>query len=157
MAWQCFSPETMTDRDGMSATSAEVAKRLLAHEGVPGGAVDMETSAAALKRVCARVSTNLRDTMGDDGTSALLARALARTEALHPALQSIRHLNGRGVTLDGVDASIKTHGVVAVTAAIEALLTALMDILAKLIGEDMATRVIDTQHRPSRTGGGAAS
>ena len=37
----------------------------------------------------------------------------------------------------------RAHGVTAVTAAIEALLAALLDILGRLIGGDMATRLID--------------
>src|SRR6185503_4789994 len=93
----------MKKDDAPPPTSAEIAKRLLAREGVPGGTVDNKTTAAALQRVCIRVTGNLRETMGDDGTTALLVRALARTESHHPVLSSIRHLNGRGLSLERVD------------------------------------------------------
>jgi hypothetical protein len=110
---------------------------------------------AALQRTCLRVSENLRDSMGEDGCNALLARALARTEADHPALKNIRRINEGSIHLDGVVTSVEVHGVAAVTAAIEALLAALVEILGRLIGEDMVIRLIDPDATWSRTGGGA--
>jgi len=94
----------------------------------------------------------LRDSMGDDGSSALLARALARTEADHPALTNLRRRNEANIHPDGVVASVEAHGIAAVTAAIEALLAALVEILSRLIGEDMAIRLIDQDAPPSRAG-----
>ena len=99
--------------------------------------------AAALQRTCVRVSANLRDSVGDDGRDALLGRAFARTESDHPALKDIRKLNHGAVQLDNVVASVEAHGVAPVTAAVEALLAALVDILGRLIGEDMAMRLLD--------------
>jgi uncharacterized iron-regulated protein len=112
---------------------------------------------AALQRSCLRVSESLRDSMGEDGRNALLVRALARTEADHPALKNVVRINEGSIHLDGVVASVEAHGVAAVTAAIEALLAALTDLLARLIGEDMAVRLIDPDAPPSRKGDGAQS
>ena len=93
--------------------------------------------------------------MGVDGSTALLARALARTEVDHPVLKTVTHLNGNGISLDGVSASIDAHGVAAVTAGVEALLAALVDVLSRLIGEDMTARLLELDAPParSRTGG----
>ena len=99
--------------------------------------------AAALQRAVVRVSANLRDSVGDDGRDALLGRAFARTEPDYPALKDIRRLSNGAIHLDGVIASADAHGVAAVTVAIEALLAALVDVLARLIGEDMAMRLLD--------------
>lgn len=110
---------------------------------------------AALQRTYVRVSEALRDSIGEDGCNALLARALARTEADHPALKNIRRPNEGGIHLDGVVASVEAHGVAEVSAAIEALLAALADVLVRLIGEDMVIRLIDPDAPRSRTGGGA--
>jgi hypothetical protein len=93
--------------------------------------------------------------MGEDGHNALLARALARTEGQHPALKDIRRLNDGTVHLEGVAASVELHGVPQVTAAVEALLAVLLDVLGRLIGEDMAIRIIDHDAPQSRKGGGA--
>ena len=137
---------------GYPPAAQELARRLLARE--TSGAGEPAMVAAALQRACLRVSENLRDSVGDDGRNALLARALARTESGHPALKDIRQLNNGVVHLDGIVASVEAHGVVQVTAAIEALLAALVDVLGRLIGEDMAMRLLDHDlPGPSADGG----
>lgn len=87
--------------------------------------------------------------MGVDGCNALLVRALARMEADHPAVKKVCRINGDNIQLDGVAASIEAYGVAAVTAAVEALVATLLDALGRLIGEDMAIRIIDPGHDPS--------
>ena len=135
-----------------SPTSRDLARRLLAREAPPADNPAM--AAAALQRACARVSANLRESVGDDGRDALLARALARTESDHPALKDVRGVDHGAVHLNNVVASVEAHGVAAVTLAIEALLAALLDVLGRLIGEDMAMRLLDLDlPGPSRDGG----
>lgn len=133
-----------------SPTSLEIARSLLAREAAQGKEAEPESVGAALQRTCSRVSENLRDAMGEDGCNALLVRALARTEANHPALKDVCRLNDGSVHLTGVVASVEAHGVEAVTAAIEALLAAVVDILGRLIGEDMAIRLLDHDAPRSR-------
>ena len=118
------------------------ARRLLVRDGYPA---DSEQRAVidALQGTCARVCSNLRDTMGDDGCTALLARALARTEGGHPSLGSIRRISRGKIAIDNVAGGVESHGVAPVTAGVEALLAALIEILGKLIGEDMAIRVME--------------
>lgn len=72
----------------------------------------------------------------------MFERALARTEDRHPALGSICRIDARGIYLDGVSATVVTHGLAAVNDAIEAFLAALLEILGRLIGEDMALRLL---------------
>ena len=137
-----------------SPTALEIARRLLTREAEPGSEREPAKAAAALQQTCLRVTENLRDSMGEDGTNALLARALARTEADHPALASLRRPERGGIYLDGVVASVEAHGIAAVTAAVVALLAALVDLLGRLIGDDMAIRLIDhDEPRPRRRGG----
>jgi len=124
---------------------------LLGREGIPGDG-EQRGVGDALQRMCARMCCNLRDTMGDDGCTALLARALARTEAAHPALMSIRRISRGTISLDRVVDGVEAHGVAAVTAGIEALLIALIEILGRLIGEDMAIRILELgEPRPARS------
>jgi hypothetical protein len=133
----------------------EIARRLLAREAAPGKERSPQTEGAALQRTLSRVFESLRDSMGVDGCNALLVRALARTEADNPALKNLTRMNENSIHLDGVVASVEAHGVAAVTEAIEALLAALIDALGRLIGEDMAIRLIDHDAPRSRKGGGA--
>ena len=124
-------------------------RRLLAREGDHDGPKARE----ALRRVCMAVTDSLRESLGQDGCDALIARALARTQGEHPVLKEVPRSKGAGVGLDEVVASDAVH-TPAVAAALEALLTAVLDILARLIGEDMATRIIDPDalQNPDREG-----
>jgi hypothetical protein len=156
MAWESLvQVQQMSSDASGSAISLQIARRLLASEATPGSGRKPTIDAATLQRAVQRVSENLRDVMGEDGSSALLARALSQTERAHPALQSIRRLNGGSIHLDGVIAGVEAHDVAELTAAVEALLAALIDILGRLIGEDMAIRLIDSDPVPSRRRAGA--
>lgn len=145
----------MNPGSSRSAKSLQIARRLIAREAA-GNETEPERLAAALQKTCSRVSDNLRDAMGDGGLIALLGRALARVHADHPALKEILRLNEGGIALDSVAASVDAHGVVAGTAAIEALLAALFETLARLIGEDMAERLMDHDPPGSAFGGAHA-
>ena len=112
---------------------------------------------AALFRAYAGTCDNVRATMGDDGCDALFSRAYARENAAHPALKHLRVGKSYDTSLENVHAGIATHGVVAATAAVEALIATLIDILARLIGEDMAIRIIDHDAGPPPGSGGATS
>ena len=138
-----------------SPNSLQIARRLLAQDAASGKERDPTKVGAALQQTCARVFESLRDAMGEAGGNALLARALTRTEAQHPALKSIRRLNEGRIHLDGVAVGVEAHGVTAVTSAIEALLAALIEILGRLIGDEMAIRLIDQDALRPPTGGGA--
>lgn len=109
---------------------------------------------AALQLTCSRVCDNLRELMGVDGCSALLDRAIARTEDRHPVWREIRRRDRDGVHLDGIATSVDLHGIAAVSAAVSALLAALFDVLARLIGEDLALRLMELEAPPTDTGGG---
>jgi hypothetical protein len=109
----------------------------------------------ALQQSWRRVSDALRDSMGDKGRNALIARALVRVASDQPALKDIRRLDDGGIHLDDMFERVDAHGVAAVCAATEALLAAVVDILIPLIGEDMVIRLIDPEAQRSQTSGGA--
>lgn len=132
----------MSGGPSRSPDSVQIARRLLPPEAA-AKVRDPAAAGATLQKALARVTQSLGDAMGEDGCNALLARALARNEAAHPALRQIRRLSASAIHLDGVAASVEAHGVAPVTAAIEALLTSLIDILGRLIGEEMAIRLLD--------------
>jgi hypothetical protein len=132
----------------------QTARRLLAREVDPGTRGHPEIVGAALHQTCARVSEALSDSMGEEGRNALLARAFARAEAAHPTLREIRPLNGSGIPLEVVVSSVKTRGATEVISAVEALLAALVEVLGRVVGDDMAVRLID-RDGPSRANGGA--
>jgi hypothetical protein len=132
--------------------SHELARRLLEREAAWSNDVQPKLAAAAVQRACTRVVEALCDSMGNDGCDALLARALFRTEAKHPALKDLRRISNGKIHLDGVAASVEAHGEAKVTAAVEALLGAVIDVLGRLIGEDMAIRIIDPDNSQNARG-----
>jgi hypothetical protein len=136
-----------------ASVSRQFARRLLARDAVEVRDGEPEQVAAALRRTGLRVSANLRDALGEAGSSALLARALARAEADYPALHGMSRQNQGEINLDTVVTVIERHGVAAATAVFESLLAALIDILSRLVGEEMAMQLMDHDASGSHRGG----
>ena len=137
----------------LSTSSARVVThRLMAREAGDGGTVsDPAPNVDALQRSCARMSANLRRSLGNDGHDALLARAVRRIELEHPVLAQLRPA-GVDVSLDSLSASIARHGAPVVASAIEHLIASVVEILSNLIGADMALTLLEYDGpRPSIT------
>ena len=131
-----------------SSTPREIARELVAQE--IAGADEPAAVGAALQRVCTRVADNLRRAVGDDGYNALMARALMRTQADHPVLLDIRRVGKSDIYLDGVVQSVNTRGAAPVRAAIEAIIAAIADVLAGLIGADMVLNLLTDRRSQDR-------
>jgi hypothetical protein len=123
-----------------SPAAREMARQLLEHE--TAGATEGGRLGAAMQRAWTRVAEILRRSVGEDGYSALLARALARAESQQPVLKDLRRPDALGIHLD-VAAAIEDHGAARVGEAVESLLAALVDILSDLIGADMVRNLLD--------------
>jgi hypothetical protein len=102
---------------------------------------------AAMQRACTGVSDRLRHSIGEDGYAALLARALARTEAQRPVLKNIRRDGPAGIHLDVITA-VDDYGATVVRAGLESLLATLFEILGELIGMDMVRSLLDHDDSP---------
>ena len=128
-----------------SPAAREMARQLLQRE--MASATDVTGPGAVMQRACTRVAENLRLSLGEDGHSALLARALARTESDHPVLVDIRRADPAGIHLDVVG-GVEGHGAAVGGAALESLLAALVDILSELIGADMVRSLLNHDDLP---------
>jgi hypothetical protein len=130
--------------------ATQTARRLIAREREHGSTDDSDHGSGdgALYGATQRAILNLREAMGDDGCDALLARAVANTRSRHPLVTEL----GDGATLipsrGRLTAAIATHGEAVVEAAVEALLAFVIDIVARLIGEDMTIGIIDRDPPP---------
>ncbi len=127
-----------------------LARELLGRGPAENG--DVPKTGADMQRAFARVSDNLRRSLGEDGYHALLGRAIARTQSNEPVWTATRDA-GLGIDLDVV-AAVERHGAIAVGAALESLVAGLFDILSDLIGAEMARNLLDhaDPHR-ARAGG----
>lgn len=132
-------------------SSREVARQMLEREA-DDAADSANGDGAAMQRAFARLSENLRRSVGEDGYGALLARAAASTGSEPPILSVIPRSDATGIDLDVVGA-IEGHGPAAAAAALESLIAALVDILSDLIGADMARNLLDHDVSPRTPGG----
>ena len=89
------------------------------------------------------MSANLSRWFGIDGTNALFARALVRAQADYPALANVRYSHQSAVCLERLAESARLHGADAAADGVAAILTALIELLGRLIGEDIAMRLLE--------------
>lgn len=120
--------------------TADLDRREPIQPDAPGDRVSRDRS---LEYRCQQVSAALCEALGLDGCSALLDRALAECEPKHPVLKHMRGRDGREIQLTGISVAVERHGYDAAEAGVDAILTSLVGILGKLIGEDMALRLLD--------------
>ena len=94
--------------------------------------------------------------VGADGCHALFTRALAQARLEHPALAQVQ-LHARSEPyIDGVAESIIAHGDPATAEALESMLVRLVELLGRLIGDDMASKVIEQSLTAAERGGGSS-
>lgn len=129
-------------------TSRELAERLVAREQASGGAPGDATTATerAIRRLCLA----LAGWFGPYAVHALLTRAVAQAHAVHPALVAVRAGPPPARELTGLFESLRAHAGPAIAAGALDVLTALIELLSHLIGDDLATGLVE---RTLRDGG----
>jgi len=111
-----------------------------------------QTAARAAATACDDLYQELSRWVGPDGCHALFTRALAQARIDHPALGQI-HLHARSSPyVDGVAETIMAHGDPATAAGLEAMLVHLIELLGRLIGDDMAMKLIERSVAASERG-----
>ena len=148
-----------------------VARRLLASTGRPErGAVrdpggDGEANLVLAHSHAARVTTELAQALarwfGVYGYHALLTRALAEAASKHSSLAGVSVRDPLTPVLDGLDEALATHDPDAVLEGVVAVVAGVIALLARVIGEDMALRLVersmDGPARNDTSAGGSAT
>lgn len=93
----------------------------------------------ASERACAELSLSL----GLPGFHALLRRAVAQSEAVHPLLGDLRVNRHTQPLFSGAAELVEKHGDAAVAAALEAVLENMLLALGRLIGDDLVARLVE--------------
>jgi hypothetical protein len=127
--------------------SRTLTQRLISFEAARNGAP--ENTVAAAHAACERAYAELSRWLGSSGCHALFARAIIETREEHPVLRAVQLNERSDRALDGVQDGIDKAGAAAVARALEAMLSAVFDLLGRLIGPDMAARLL-TQGVPDR-------
>lgn len=133
----------MTTKDSESMSQdprREIARRLIDSRRQDGTAAD---TARAVAAACNHLYRELSRWVGPDGCDALFARALAQARTQYPALGQIQLHARSDPYIDGVAETILAHGDSATAEGLESMLVRLVELLGRLIGDDMATKLID--------------
>jgi len=132
----------------------QIARRLI--EGHRSERAEGHASARAAAAACDQLYRELSRWVGPDGCHALFTRALAQARTEYPALGLIQ-LHARSEPyIDGVAEAIMAHGDPATAEALESMLISLVELLGRLIGDDMAMKLIERSLAVSESGGEAS-
>jgi hypothetical protein len=102
-----------------------------------------DTAARAAAAACDHLYRELSRWVGSDGCNALFTRALAQARTEYPALGQIQLRPRSEPYIDGVAETIMAHGDAAAAEALESMLVRLIELLGRLIGDDMAMKLIE--------------
>jgi len=128
----------------VAAAPSDAAERLWAR--VAGDTILPEDLIAPAERICAQLRTGLGRWIGADGYRALLDRAISQTRAAHPVLDSLVSTGGNA---PATRTAARAHGAAEVAAGMVALVSAVTELLGRIIGEEMAVRLVEQVGAPS--------
>jgi hypothetical protein len=118
----------------------EIARRLIDSRRQERTGAD--TAARAAASACDHLYRELSRWVGVDGCHALFTRALSQARVEHAALTPIQ-LNARSEPyIDGLAAAIMAYGDAGTAEALESMLVRLLELLGRLIGDDMAMKLV---------------
>jgi hypothetical protein len=121
-----------------SAAATEVAQRLW--QRAVGDSNTPEDVAVAATHMCTWLRVGLTRWVGTMGYRALIDRALLLARAEHPALGS---LSCHGEEEPLTRAMVRAHSAEEVATGMVALVTALVELLGRILGEEMAVRLVE--------------
>jgi hypothetical protein len=119
----------------------EAIRRSIARRAGPHA--DARATALATRAIWRRVEAQLEPVIGARGVDALLGRALHLTGKAHPWLAAAGVRGSSDASLDHVQHRLAAQRVELAGAAAQALLTAFADLLTTLVGDSLASRLLD--------------
>jgi len=135
-------------------TPSQLARRLISIRRSEHAGADTPARAAAA--ACDHLYRELSRWVGRDGCHALFARALSEARTDGSALEGIHLRAGSDPYVDGAAETIMAHGDAATAEGLESMLVRLVELLGRLIGDDMAVKLIEQSLAPSHGSDGAA-
>jgi len=134
-----------------NSAAADVAARRLWSRGTAGATP--EAVAANAERVCVQLGAGLARWIGPGGYRALLHRALERERGEHPVLRTFSCHGGEDQM---IAAAARDHGPDEVAAGMVAVVATMIDLLGRIVGEEMAVRLVE-QTEPTSVRASAVS
>lgn len=132
-----------------------MARRLIDRSGAEGGVG--RTAGHAAFSACNDLYQNLSRWVGRDGCHALFTRALAEARSDYPLLEEIQVRPRSEPCVEGVTETIDAYGAAQTAEAIESMLAGLIELLGRLIGDDIAMKLIEESFPESARDGARSS
>jgi hypothetical protein len=102
-----------------------------------------DSAARAAAAGCNHLYRELSRWVGSDGCHALFTRALAQSRTENPALEQIQLRARSEPYIDNVAEIITENGEAATANALESMLVRVVELLGRLIGDDMAMKLME--------------
>jgi hypothetical protein len=136
----------------LSPVALSAAHRLLSRGRAAAVAQEASHGPLAVAEMVGRqLATTLSRWFGPYGYHALLTRALADALRSHPALGAVRVKSPTDPAIVGLADASAAHGIDATMEGVTTLLATMVDLLGRLIGEDLAMNLME-QAVPDVTG-----
>ena len=129
--------EVMSNAPGIR----ELTRRLIARATERNN--DPNSAPAAVHAACERAYIELTRWVGPTGSRELLRRSLAQAQLEHGLLKGIRVGELSEPGLNGVAEVIESEGPSPVASALEDVLETLLGLLGRLIGNELAARIVE--------------
>ena len=127
-----------------SSGTTDAARRLWAR--MAGDTHEPTEIARAAEQLGARVRLGLGRWIGADAYQTLLQRAAATARSTHPSLNDVAGLSeNASVTL----AAVRVHGAAAVVDGVVAVVALVIELLGRIIGQEMARHLVEQCGAPS--------
>jgi len=105
--------------------------------------------ARAVAGACNALNRELSRWVGRDGSHALFMRAVAQARTESAALDRIYLRPGADPYVEGVEESIRAYGDAETADSLESVLVKVIELLERLVGDSMATKLIERSIAPS--------
>lgn len=122
----------------------ELASRLVSRFAARREARETGGEAVAARLACEQVYRDLARWLGPESARSLLARGVAAARLNHAAMEGFRPGENTDRVFEDAPAIIAAHGSAAVGAALDAVLVAMLELLGRLVGNDLAARLVDS-------------
>lgn len=146
--------EASHSRSRAQSPARQIAHRLIGSQR--SERAEGDTAARAAAAACDYLYRELSRWVGRDGCHALFTRALAQARTDHPVLEEIQLRAQSEPYVEGVAENIIAHGDAATAEALEWMLVRLVELLGRLIGDDMALKLIERSLAASERGDAAS-
>jgi hypothetical protein len=134
------------------AQPGEPLARKITQQLINGRQSQADGNAAARAAACDRLYRNLSRWVGLDGCHALFTRALAESLTEYPLLAQVRLHPRSEPYVDGVTETARSHGDAVTAEALESIIVHVVELLRRLVGDDMATKLIERSLTASERG-----